>query len=267
LAGLLGAAVAVLPTLASGQPTGSFTAVDLSLFSHAFQVSGATGNQLTISQGGTVSFGYPSGSSAHNVDFNQSQQQPSSCNLPSNPTAAPWSGSCTFNAPGTYVFHCDLHPTMTGTIVVEASGTTTGTTPGPTGTTTITTPPPKPPKPGPTIKLRQTKLGKILTNGRGFTLYLFAPDSRNRDTCIKKKGCLSVWPVVATAGNPIAASGVKKSRLGAIRLKNGVLQVTYAGRPLYGYAGDRHPGQTSYVGIRQFGGKWFAVDGRGRAVK
>jgi hypothetical protein len=35
---------------------------------------------------------------------------------------AGWTGACTFNAPGIYKFHCDLHPFMTGTVVVEGPG-------------------------------------------------------------------------------------------------------------------------------------------------
>ncbi|MBV8430696.1 MAG: hypothetical protein JO244_06015, partial [Solirubrobacterales bacterium] len=54
--------------------------------------------------------------------------------LPNQPTAPGWTGSCTFSTPGTYTFHCDLHPFMTGTIVVEAPGETTTTPAPPPGT-------------------------------------------------------------------------------------------------------------------------------------
>jgi plastocyanin len=146
VAALLGLAVAVLPGLAAGDPanTGTFTAVD-----YAWNAAGG-GHTVTIAQGGTVSFSYPSGASVHNAAFDSAQ--PTSCTqtagsstgkvppLP-NPAAGPgWSGSCTFNTPGTYTFHCAIHPqTMTGTIVVQASGTTPGTTSTPSTTTTLTT--------------------------------------------------------------------------------------------------------------------------------
>jgi plastocyanin len=150
VAALLGLAVAVLPGLAAGNPanTGSFTAVD-----YAWNAAGG-GHSVTIAQGGTVSFSYPSGASVHNAAFDSAQ--PTSCTqtagsstgkvppLP-NPAAAPgWSGSCTFNTPGTYTFHCQIHPNMLGTVVVQASGTTTGTTgttPSTTTTQTTTTTP------------------------------------------------------------------------------------------------------------------------------
>jgi plastocyanin len=146
LAGILGGALAIVPGLATGDasPSASFTAVDF-----AWNASGG-GNQVTIPQGGTVSFAYPSGASTHNADFSGGRP-PTSCSqttgassgsvppLPAQPTAAGWSGTCTFDTPGTYTFHCDLHPFMTGTIVVPGAGTTTTTT---TTTTTSTTSPP-----------------------------------------------------------------------------------------------------------------------------
>jgi plastocyanin len=163
----VGAAVAVLPALASGGApastaassapmTGSFTAVD-----YAWNAAGG-GNTVTIAPGGTVSFSYPSGGSIHNAAFDSAQ--PTSCTqtagastgsvppLPNPAAGQGWSGSCTFNTPGTYTFHCQIHSYMTGTIVVGSGGgtTTTTTTPPttttyPTTTTTTTTNPPPPP--------------------------------------------------------------------------------------------------------------------------
>ena len=149
LAGLLGAAIAVVPSIATGDPssTGSFTGID-----DAWQANGGPGNSATIAQGGTVTFSYPSGFSEHNADFGGGSQ-PTSCTqaagpnsgsvppLPHQQTGPGWSGTCTFNTPGTYTFHCDLHAFMTGTITVEAPGSTTigTTTAGTTSTGTTTT--------------------------------------------------------------------------------------------------------------------------------
>jgi plastocyanin len=171
LAGLLGAAIAVVPSIASGDPpsTGSFTAVD-----DAWQANGGPGNSATIAPGGTVTFSYPSGFSQHNADFG-SGSQPTSCTqtagansgavppLPHTFTSPGWSGTCTFNTPGTYTFHCDLHLGMTGTVTVgttdttattatETTGTTEATTTS-TTTTTPTTPTSVPPPTEPTIPI------------------------------------------------------------------------------------------------------------------
>jgi plastocyanin len=135
--GALGAAIAVLPSLAAGSSpptTASFKAFDF-----GWSANGGTATKATIAQGGTVTFSYPSGISEHNADFGKGPK-PSSCAqtagpssgsvppLPRSPTGAGWTGTCTFNTPGTYTFHCDLHTFMTATVVVAGSGSTTGTT-------------------------------------------------------------------------------------------------------------------------------------------
>jgi predicted lipoprotein with Yx(FWY)xxD motif len=117
------------------------------------------------------------------------------------------------------------------------------------------------------LQLRQTSAGKILVNGRGFTLYTFTKDARNKDACASISGCPSIWPVLKTGGKPIAGRGVKSSLIGTITTKSGAKQVTYAGHPLYLYSGDSGPGQTAYINFQQFGGRWPAVNAAGREVK
>jgi predicted lipoprotein with Yx(FWY)xxD motif len=117
------------------------------------------------------------------------------------------------------------------------------------------------------LQLRKTGVGTILVNARGFTLYAFTKDTRNKDNCAKIGGCLGAWPVVATSGKAIAGKGVKSSLIGTITLKGGTKQVTYAGHPLYTYVGDSSPGQTFYVNFFQFGGFWPAVNAAGKEVK
>ena len=117
------------------------------------------------------------------------------------------------------------------------------------------------------LLLRKTSVGTILVNDRGFTLYAFSKDVRNKDNCAKISQCLSLWPPVTTNGRPIAGRGVKASLIGTITLRHGVKQVTYAGHPLYTYRGDTSPGQTYYVNFFQFGGFWPAVNASGREVK
>ena len=120
---------------------------------------------------------------------------------------------------------------------------------------------------GARIQLQSTALGKILTNGRGFTLYMFTTDMRNHNMCLGIRGCPSVWPALATSGKPLAGSGVKTSLLGMINVGSGKRQVTYAGHPLYTYSGDTGPRSTAYVGFRQFGGSWYALRAAGSAVR
>jgi predicted lipoprotein with Yx(FWY)xxD motif len=115
------------------------------------------------------------------------------------------------------------------------------------------------------LKLRNTGVGTILVNGRGFTVYAFTKDTRNRDKC--SGACRSVWPPVTTVGKPILGKGVNRSLVGTIKLKSGKRQVTYNGHPLYTYVADTRPGQTSYVNKLQFGGRWPALNASGQEVK
>jgi predicted lipoprotein with Yx(FWY)xxD motif len=118
-----------------------------------------------------------------------------------------------------------------------------------------------------TLKLKKTSVGTILVNGRGFTLYAFTKDGRNREACQSISGCLSLWPVVSGSARPILGPGLKRSKVGTIRLKSGQKQLTYGGHPLYRYAADSGPGQTFYVNFLQFGGRWPAVNAGGPEVK
>jgi plastocyanin len=130
---------------ASAPSTAAVTAVDFD-----WSMPGATDYTDTIAAGGSVTFSYPAGVSIHNVDFTGGG--PTACTqtagstvgavspLPATPEAPGWSGTCRFDTPGTYLFGCDNHTYMKGTIVVEGRGTTTTTTSSSTtatGTSTV----------------------------------------------------------------------------------------------------------------------------------
>jgi predicted lipoprotein with Yx(FWY)xxD motif len=118
-----------------------------------------------------------------------------------------------------------------------------------------------------TVKLRSTGVGKVLVNSSGFTLYEFSKDSRNTNTCVKVKGCAKTWPALTTSGHPKAGPGVKASLLSTITLSGGVKQVTYAGHALYTYSESTEAGETSYVGVKAFGGSWDALSASGATIK
>ena len=117
------------------------------------------------------------------------------------------------------------------------------------------------------LELRKTKVGTILVNSRGFTVYAFTRDSRDKDDCASIPNCLRLWPAVGTSGQAIAGPGVNSRLIGTITLKGGLKQVTYDGRPLYTYKGDTGPAETFYVNFFQFGGYWPAVNAAGKEVK
>ncbi len=114
------------------------------------------------------------------------------------------------------------------------------------------------------VSLSKTKLGLILVNSRGHTLYMFAKDRNGKSAC--SGSCAKFWPPSLQRVKPTAGSGVKASLLGTTRRSNGSLQLTYNKHPLYSFALDKRAGQTNGEGNLAFGAKWYAVSAKGTAV-
>ena len=108
-----------------------------------------------------------------------------------------------------------------------------------------------------------TRLGKILVDGRGMTVYLFAGDTGHDSTCYGD--CVRFWPPVLTTGAPLAGAGAKAALLGTTTRTDGSLQVTYAGHPLYRFDLDS-PGDAIGQGVNGFGGLWWVVSPSGAAI-
>jgi predicted lipoprotein with Yx(FWY)xxD motif len=116
-----------------------------------------------------------------------------------------------------------------------------------------------------TVNLAGSKLGKILVDGKGRTLYLFESDKSGKSTC--SGACAATWPPL-TAGSPNGGNGVDGSALATTKRADGTEQVTYHSHPLYYYAGDgSSPGSTKGENLHTFGGAWYVVDGGGKAVE
>jgi predicted lipoprotein with Yx(FWY)xxD motif len=107
-----------------------------------------------------------------------------------------------------------------------------------------------------TLTMKTTKIGKVLTDSKGDTLYVYSKDMRGAaSTCTMS--CAKEWPAVK--GKPEAAMGVKfAGSLGSVKDMDGTTQATYDGYPLYTYAGDMAPGETSGNGA---GGVWHVITG------
>jgi predicted lipoprotein with Yx(FWY)xxD motif len=101
---------------------------------------------------------------------------------------------------------------------------------------------------------KNAKLGTILVSGK--TVYTLKASKTPCSTA-----CLKIWPALklpqgvkkATAGK-----GVSAAKLGTVKMKNGALQVTYAGKPLYFFVGDSASGQV-HGNVTDTWGKWSAV--------
>jgi predicted lipoprotein with Yx(FWY)xxD motif len=116
-----------------------------------------------------------------------------------------------------------------------------------------------------TVGVARSRLGRILVDGRGRTLYLFEKDKGTASTCYGS--CVSVWPPLTTVGKPHAVRGALGARLSRTRRRDGKLEVTYNGHPLYRYAGDTKPSDTNGQGLNQFGGGWDVLSPSGKKIE
>jgi predicted lipoprotein with Yx(FWY)xxD motif len=113
-----------------------------------------------------------------------------------------------------------------------------------------------------TVAVADSKLGKILVDAKGMTLYLFEKDSNGKSAC--NAGCAGLWPALTVKGKPAAGQGVDASLLGTTTRDDGSTQVTYAGHPLYRYAKDQTAGD---VNGEEVGNVWYAVGPDGKKIE
>jgi len=129
---------------------------------------------------------------------------------------------------------------LLGVAVAGAGGPTSPSSPGPSA--------------GPVLKTTTINGTTVLTNGKGFTLYSFAPDTASRSVC--NGACAQYWPPVT--GSATAGPGVT-GKLGTITRSDGSKQATYDGHPLYTYIADSAPGQAKGNNLNLNGGLWHEV--------
>jgi len=117
---------------------------------------------------------------------------------------------------------------------------------------------------GAKIAIGKSRLGRILVDSKGITLYDFVKDKGTTSVCYG--ACAALWPPLISKGKPIAGPGVRSSLLGTTKRKDGKLEVTYNGHPLYYFVTDRKPGQTTGQGVKQFGGPWWVLSAAGKEI-
>ena len=117
---------------------------------------------------------------------------------------------------------------------------------------------------GTTVAVAKTRIGRILVDSKGITLYDFVTDKGGVSGCYG--ACAALWPPLITKGRPHAGPGVRASLLGTTKRKDGKLEVTYNHHPLYYFVTDRKPGQTTGQGVNQFGGPWWVLSPAGREI-
>jgi predicted lipoprotein with Yx(FWY)xxD motif len=107
-----------------------------------------------------------------------------------------------------------------------------------------------------------SQLGKFLADGDGNTLYLFTKDTKGTSSCYDK--CAQAWPPLIPSGQPTLKDGVSTDLISTTMRTDGSVQLTYNGWPLYYYAKDKAPGDTTGQAV---GNAWWVVSGEGNAIK
>lgn len=111
------------------------------------------------------------------------------------------------------------------------------------------------------VQVRATTVGSALADQRGRALYLRSLDVSSKSTCYGS--CAAAWPPLLTSAKPLAGSGAKQALLGTTKRKDGKLQVTYAGHPLYFAGRDPEPGQITAQGTAA---TWWLVASSGKKI-
>jgi predicted lipoprotein with Yx(FWY)xxD motif len=116
----------------------------------------------------------------------------------------------------------------------------------------------------PTVRVAKTRLGNVLVDSRGRTLYLFTKDAGVKGAC--SSACAVAWPPLRASGKPTVSGGAKASLVATTKRSDGKPQVTYDGHPLYRFVKDTKSGDTNGEGLTAFGGSWFAISPAGKRI-
>jgi predicted lipoprotein with Yx(FWY)xxD motif len=113
-----------------------------------------------------------------------------------------------------------------------------------------------------TLGTAETNLGKIVVDGAGMTVYYFTKDVPNSGKSSCTGDCLAAWPPVLAETEP-KLDGVT-AKVGLIDTPDGKHQVTLNGMPIYYWAQDKAPGDTSGQDVNEV---WYVVAPNGDMIK
>jgi predicted lipoprotein with Yx(FWY)xxD motif len=97
------------------------------------------------------------------------------------------------------------------------------------------------------------RLGQILTDAQGRTLYHFLPEKDGKVNCTGQ--CAGIWTPLVASGTTPTHDPALGGTVGTVTRPDGTLQVTYYDWPLYTFTGDEKPGDASGQAVA---GMWFA---------
>jgi predicted lipoprotein with Yx(FWY)xxD motif len=114
---------------------------------------------------------------------------------------------------------------------------------------------------GTRITVSRSEFGPMVWGPKRQAIYVFQRDRGRQSRCYGE--CAEAWPPVYTTRRPVAGKGARRSLLGTIRRRDGRLQVTYRGRPLYYYAHER-AGEVRCHNVNLHGGLWWVIGADGK---
>jgi len=110
------------------------------------------------------------------------------------------------------------------------------------------------------LKVATSGLGEIVTDLKGWSLYLFTKDTAkpSKPTCYAE--CATKWPAYPWTEN-LSITGIDKSLIGKVQRTDGTWQLTISGWPTYKFTGDKKAGDTAGHGV---GKTWYAITPQGK---
>jgi predicted lipoprotein with Yx(FWY)xxD motif len=112
------------------------------------------------------------------------------------------------------------------------------------------------------LKVADSKVGQIVVDGKGMSVYYYTKDTKDSGTSACTGGCLAAWPPVTTTSATPSVEGVT-GNLGTITTPDGKKQVTINGMPIYYYAKDKAAGDITGQGVNSV---WYLVAPSGEMI-
>jgi predicted lipoprotein with Yx(FWY)xxD motif len=112
------------------------------------------------------------------------------------------------------------------------------------------------------LKVADSKLGQIVVDGKGMSVYYYTKDTKDSGTSACTGGCLTAWPPVFTTSATPSVEGVTGT-LGTISTPDGKKQVTINGMPIYYFAKDKAAGDITGQDVNKV---WYLVAPSGEMI-
>jgi predicted lipoprotein with Yx(FWY)xxD motif len=104
------------------------------------------------------------------------------------------------------------------------------------------------------------KLGRVLVDAQGRTLYRYTPDHAGQSTCAGT--CAKIWPPATVTGSgPFTGTGIKGT-VATLTRAGGAKQLSFDGMPLYRFTGDASTADANGQGVQHI---WFVIPAKSSA--